>query len=85
MQDPNHLTPEDFYLVIDGGLDEHSAQRLESHLAECPECLETLAMIVRGQRPWTAEEEAALSKLHQRTPEELLERLKPLIAASWQR
>ena len=79
----NHLIPEDFYHFIDGGLDEHTAQRLESHLADCPEFLETLAMVVRG--PWTDEEEGALSKLPQRTPDELLERLKPLIAESWKR
>ncbi len=83
MTDPNHLTPDDFYHFIDGGLE--GLGRVESHLADCPECSETLAMIVRGQRPWTAEEEAALSKLPQRTPEELLDRLKPLIAASWKR
>ena len=81
MTDPNHLTTEDFYHFIDGGLEEHTGRRLEGHPANCPECLETLAMVVR--RPWTAEEEVALSKLPQRTPGELLEGLKPLIAASW--
>ena len=85
MQNPNHLTPEDFYHFIDGGLEGCSSGRIESHLTDCPECLETLAMIVRFQRPWTAEEESVLSKLPHRTPDKLLERLKPVIAASWKR
>ncbi len=33
MQDANHLTPEDFYHFIDGGLDEHTAQRLERRIS----------------------------------------------------
>ena len=81
MTDANHLTPEDFYHFIDGGLD--GLGRVESHLAECPECLETLAMIVRGRDPLTSQEEAALNELPQRSPEGTLERLRPLIVATW--
>jgi tetratricopeptide (TPR) repeat protein len=55
---------------------------VEAHLDGCAECVESLGMIVRADRPATREEQAELARVAELRPSEAVERLRPAIAAS---
>lgn len=78
----NHLTPEDFYDAIENRLPRSRKRRVEAHLADCPECIETLAMILREERPASREEQQALATMEEPSVEAMLAGLRPHIEAS---
>jgi len=47
----DHLSPENFFHFIDGGLEGCTWGLVERHLIDCEECLGTLALIVRAGAP----------------------------------
>ena len=77
-----HLTSEEAFRFKDKSLTKRQSREVEDHLDECLDCVEYLAAVARSTRPVTREEEEALSHIPARTPQELLERLRPQIAAS---
>ena len=78
----DHLTGEDFFHFIDGGRERCTWGPVERHLIGCEECLGTLVMIVRAEASPTPEEEARLRNLPRRSPKEMLDLLRPLIAST---
>ncbi len=76
----SHLTAEDLCHFINGGLEGCTGEPVERHLIRCEECLEALDLILLAESPPTPEEEARLRNLPSRSPEEILDQLKPLIA-----
>jgi tetratricopeptide (TPR) repeat protein len=77
-----HLDPEDVYELIEHRLSPRQLRAAEEHLGECEDCTETLAMILRSERPASAEEEAILARIAEPTPEERARSLAPAIASS---
>lgn len=77
-----HLDPLDFHDFLEGRLARGRKREVESHLDDCGECLETLAMIVRADRPASREEQAALARIPEPGRSEVVARLRPAIAAS---
>lgn len=77
-----HLEPEDVYELIDRKLSPRDARRVEGHLAQCGECSEAVAMILRSERPASAEEQAFLARIPESSPEEIVRSLAPRIASS---
>lgn len=58
-----HLTPEDSFHFIEGGLEGPRKILVEQHLVTCSECLEVLDLILLAEAPTTPEEEVVLSGL----------------------
>jgi len=77
-----HLDPLDFYDLLEGKLSRSRKREVDSHLAGCGECVETLAMIVRADRPASREEQGELARIPEPGPSEVAARLRPAIAAS---
>jgi hypothetical protein len=78
----SHLKASDFLQFIDQGLEGCADGPLEQHLTTCPECLKTLDMILLAEVKSDLSEELSQWRLLELTPQELLERLRPYIAAS---
>jgi tetratricopeptide (TPR) repeat protein len=77
-----HLEPEDFYHLAEGRLPRGRRSTVEEHLDQCPDCVETLAMVVRSERPASREEQELLAKLPEPAPDEVLAKLHPLLRSS---
>ena len=78
----DHLSPEELYELVEDRLSRRKLKVLEAHLADCADCVETLAMVLRAERPASREEEEILAKASELSDAELLSRLRPNIAAS---
>jgi len=78
----SHILPEEVLGFMEKTLPRAKLKEIEEHLCECMECLEHLATVVRSDRPPTEEEREALSQIPARSPDELLERLRPHIIAT---
>ncbi len=74
-----HLEPEELFDYIEKALGRGERRKVEEHLNACRECVERLGAVLRAQRPLTEEQEADLGQIPTRTPEEILERLRPHI------
>ncbi len=77
-----HIAPEDLADFIEGTLGRRRRHKVEEHLDECPDCVEYLATALRSIRPATPEEEESLAQMPSRSPEELLQKLRPVIVAT---
>jgi tetratricopeptide (TPR) repeat protein len=77
-----HLDPADFLDFIEGRLARTRRLQVEAHLESCADCVESLGMIARADRPATREEQAELARLLELRPSEVVERLRPAIASS---
>jgi tetratricopeptide (TPR) repeat protein len=87
MSNPNttasgHLDPLEFHDLLEGTLPRHRRSEVERHLGACADCAETLAMILRADRPASREEQAELARIPEPAPHDVVERLRPAIAAS---
>jgi cytochrome c-type biogenesis protein CcmH/NrfG len=78
----DHLAPEDVAGFIEGMLGRRRRHEVEEHLDECPDCVEYLGAALRSARPMTEQEEESLGQIPARSPEELLQSLRPLIVAT---
>jgi tetratricopeptide (TPR) repeat protein len=76
-----HLEPSDFHDFLEGKLSRRRKREVDSHLDGCPDCVETLSMIVRADRPASREEQAELARSPERPPSEVARRLRPAISA----
>jgi tetratricopeptide (TPR) repeat protein len=77
-----HLDALEFHDLLEDTLPRGRKHEVERHLDGCPECAETLAMIVRADRPASREEQAELSRIPEVDPAEIAAKLQPAIAAS---
>jgi tetratricopeptide (TPR) repeat protein len=77
-----HLDAFEFHDLLEGTLPRRRQQEVESHLGSCADCAETLAMVLRADRPASRDEQATLARLEEPSPPEVVERLRPAIAAS---
>jgi len=75
----DHLTPEAIYELIEKRLSRRKLRAAEAHLDGCTECVETLAMVLRAQRPASREEQEVLASIPEPTSSELLEAIRPHI------
>ncbi len=87
MPNPNtttsgHLDALEFHELLEGTMPRGRKREVELHLDGCAECGETLAMIVRSDRPASREEEAELARIPEPSPAEVADRLRPAIAGS---
>ncbi len=78
----HHILPEEVCGFVEKTLPRAKLDEIEEHLCGCMECLEYLAAVIRADRPSTDDEREALSQIPSRTPNELLERLRPQIIAT---
>jgi tetratricopeptide (TPR) repeat protein len=77
-----HLQPSDFHAFVEGQLTFRRKREVEAHLDGCPDCVETLAAIVRSERPASREEQSLLAQTPEPGEDELASKLRPAIAAS---
>jgi len=77
-----HLDPLDFHNLLEGTLSRSRKREVDSHLDGCADCVETLSMIVRADRPASREEQAELARILEPGAPEVAARLRPAIAAS---
>jgi tetratricopeptide (TPR) repeat protein len=77
-----HLDANDFHEFLEGRLSRSRRRKVDSHLDGCSECLETLAAIVRADRPASREEEALLARIPEPKAYEIVARLRPAISVS---
>ena len=77
-----HLDPLDFHDLLDGKLARSRKREVDSHLDGCSDCVETLSMVVRADRPASREEQAELARIPEPGASEVVARLRPVIAAS---
>jgi tetratricopeptide (TPR) repeat protein len=77
-----HLEPPDFHDFLEGKLSRRRKRDVDSHLDQCPDCVETLSMIVRADRPASRGEQAELARIPERLPSEVAGRMRPAISAS---
>jgi tetratricopeptide (TPR) repeat protein len=77
-----HLAADDFYDFIQERLPRRRRAEVTTHLENCADCAETLAMIVRAERPASPEEEALLARIPEPSFNEVLAGLHSAIAAT---
>ena len=77
-----HLEPLDFHDFLEGTLSRSRRREIDSHLDACADCVETLSMILRADRPASREEQAELARIPEPVATEVAARLRPAIAAS---
>lgn len=82
MPKDGHLAPEDVAGFIEGMLGRRRRREVEEHLDDCPDCVDYLGTALRSARPITEQEEESLGRIPARSPEELLQNLRPLIVAT---
>jgi tetratricopeptide (TPR) repeat protein len=80
-----HLQPSDFHGLVEGQLSWSRKREVEAHLDACPDCVETLAAIVRSERPASREEQSLLAQVPEPDAGELVAELRPAILASGRR
>ncbi|TDI47094.1 MAG: tetratricopeptide repeat protein [Acidobacteria bacterium] len=78
----DHLSAEELYELVEDRLSRRKLKVVEAHLADCADCVETLAMVLRAERPASREEQEILAKVPRLSNDELLARLRPHIEAS---
>ena len=78
----DHLSPEELYELVEDRLSRRKLKVVEAHLADCADCVETLAMVLRAERPASREEQEILAKAPELSNDELLSRLRPHIDAA---
>ena len=81
----DHLSPEELYELVEDRLSRRKLKVVEAHLADCADCVETLAMVLRAERPASREEQEILAKAPELSNDELLSRLRPHIDAAGSR
>ena len=77
-----HLDPLDFHDLLEGKLSRGRKREVDSHLEDCSDCVETLSMIVRADRPASRGEQAELARIPEPAASDVAARLRPAIAAS---
>jgi tetratricopeptide (TPR) repeat protein len=77
-----HLDPLDFHELLEGTLSRSRRREVDSHLDDCSDCVETLSMIVRADRPASRAEQAELARIPDPPATHVAARLRPAIAAS---
>ena len=77
-----HLDPLDFHDLLEGKLSRSRKREVDSHLDGCSDCVETLSMVVRADRPASRDEQAELARIPEPGASEVVARLRPAIAAS---
>lgn len=75
----DHLPPDEIYELIEKRLSRRKLRAAEAHLDACTECVETLAMVLRAERPASREEQEVLAGIPEPTSSELLEAMRPRI------
>ena len=75
----DHLAPDEIYELIEKRLSRRKLRAAEAHLDACAECVETLAMVLRAERPASRDEQAVLAGIPEPTSSELLEAIRPHI------
>lgn len=75
----DHLSPEDLYALVEDKLARRRRRAAEAHLDGCTDCVETLAMLLRSDRPASREEQRVLAETPEPTTDELLDALRPHI------
>ncbi len=78
----DHLSPEQLYDLVEDRLSRRKLKVVEAHLADCAHCVETLAMVLRAERPASREEQEILARAPELSNDELLSRLRPHIDAA---
>jgi tetratricopeptide (TPR) repeat protein len=78
----DHLGPEDVYNFIERKLSPKHHHAVEEHLDQCADCVETVAMVLRSERPASADEQAILARTREVDPKEMARSLAPVIASS---
>jgi tetratricopeptide (TPR) repeat protein len=76
-----HLDFLDFHDLLEGRLSRGRKREVDSHLDACSDCVETLSMILRADRPASREEQAELARIPEPGASEVAARLRPAIAA----
>jgi len=77
-----HLDPLDFHDLLEGKLSRSRKRKVDSHLDGCADCVETLSMILRADRPASRKEQAELARIPEPAASGIAARLRPAIAAS---
>jgi tetratricopeptide (TPR) repeat protein len=77
-----HLGPEDVFDFIERRLSAKHLRSMEEHLDQCADCVETMAMVLRSERPASPEEQGLLARIPEPGPEEAARRLAPAITSS---
>ena len=77
-----HLDPFDFHGLLEGKLSRSRRREVDSHLDGCSDCVETLSMIVRADRPASRAEQAELARIPDPPAIDVAARLRPAITAS---
>lgn len=77
-----HLQPSDLHGLVENHLSRRLRRAVEAHLDGCPDCVETLAAIVRSDRPASREEQSLLAQTPEPTADEVAAKLRPAILAS---
>lgn len=75
----DHLSPEVIYGFVEEKLPRRSLRAAQAHLDGCSECVETLAMVLRSERPASREEQRILAEVPEPSTDELLDALRPHI------
>ena len=75
----DHLAPDEIYELVEKRLPRRKLRAAEAHLDACAECVETLAMVLRAERPASREEQEVLAGIPEPTSSELLEAIRPHI------
>lgn len=78
----DHLSPAELYELVEDRLSRRRLKVAEAHLADCADCVESLAMVLRAERPASREEQEILAKVPGISDAELLLRLRPHIEGS---
>jgi DNA-directed RNA polymerase specialized sigma24 family protein len=78
----NHLAPADLYDFIENRITRSKRHHIETHLDQCPDCVEALAMLLHTERPASREKADRLAMTPAVEPEALFESLRPAIVAS---
>jgi len=75
----DHLAPDEIYELVEKRLSRRKLRAAEAHLDACAECVETLAMVLRAERPASREEQEVLAGVPEPTSSELLKAIRPHI------
>lgn len=77
-----HLGPEDLYDHVENRLSARKLREVEAHLAQCSDCVESLAMLLRAERPASREEEGELARAIPSSPAARVAELRDAIERS---
>lgn len=80
-----HLTAGEIYELVEGKLSRRKLGTAEAHLDGCAECVETLAMVLRAERPASREEQRILAQTPEPSADEVLDELRPHIGEASRR